>query len=119
MAKSKHKSHKQVRRPRPSAASGLMAGWTVTVLMTVACELGALVVKLLAREATPGWERLPVLAGLLIFASLVSGTVGLFLTAVVVRTQRPQPPPLAVLTAVVVGLVPWLTLAAMYLRDNG
>ncbi|HET6883896.1 MAG TPA: hypothetical protein VFI31_27325 [Pirellulales bacterium] len=106
---------KRKRKPKarvqsePRTVEVITVGWMLTVITTLACEVGFVISRWLA-----GDERSPlmVLSGLLLFAALVIGVVALLILPVVLRSRRVPPPSGVVVFAVVVSAAP-LAMAAM------
>lgn len=108
------------RRQRPIAAApsesesrsaeAATIGWLLCVFTTLACVCGALVARWI------GLARLPILAGLLLFAALVIGVISLGLGLIVYRVRN-VPPPLGVYVfAVAVAALPIIVILVNVLR---
>ena len=95
---------------------GLTVGWTVTMMTTLFCELGAAGTRAFVRFVNPDAALLSMFSGLLLFAAAVIGTVLLVLTPIIVYRKRSNLPPGVVFFAYVIGAVPWL---GMLLQAQG
>ncbi|MBX3412982.1 MAG: hypothetical protein KF708_09870 [Pirellulales bacterium] len=84
-------------------------GWMLTVMMTCLCEVGAFALGVFLRYSEGG-TNFELLRGMLLFAAVVLGLVTLILTAVVWRLRRVPPPTSVTLFAIVVAVVPMLTM---------
>lgn len=99
---------KRKRRPKarpqmePRTIEVLTVGWMLTVVTTLACEIGFVISRGLAGGDGP----LMLLSGLLLFAALVIGMIALLLMPVVLRTRRPAPPSGIVFFAAVISAMP-------------
>lgn len=95
-----------------SAATALTASWMLSILTSLLCNVGAIA----AHAAVGVWPDEPgvqLLAGFLLFGSVVVGVVTLALTPLVARSRRrPAPRPL-VAGGVLLALAP---LAAALMR---
>jgi hypothetical protein len=94
----------------PPAVETLTVGWMLSVMTTLACELGFVAARgyLLAFDGTA--RRIQVLAMMLMFAALVVGTTSVGLMVVVLRARRIPPPQGIVVFSSVVGLAPAVTI---------
>ncbi|HVA49470.1 MAG TPA: hypothetical protein VNH11_24095 [Pirellulales bacterium] len=91
----------------------LTIGWMLTVVTTLACELGSA----LARWAAGVNEGpLRMLSELLLFAALVIGFIALLVMPVVLRSRRVAPPSGVLVFAVVVTAAPLLMVAVEILK---
>jgi len=91
------------------AADLVTVVWMLHVVTAFACQ----VVGALARLAylwVSDHPLLGVLAGFMLLASLVAGTVSLLLLPVVWRARRVPPPTGILVVAIGVGVMPWLIL---------
>lgn len=92
-----------------AAAQALTTSWMLAILTSLLCNLGAI----FAHVAIPiwpdaaGWQ---LLAGFLLFGSVVVGTVTLLLTPLVYKALRTPPPRQLVGFGVVLALAPLVTL---------
>lgn len=107
------KKNKQPRRAaepaETKAADFMTVGWLVAVMTTLSCELLSVVATWYFRFH-PEAKQMSMLAGFLLFASLITGTTALILAAIVWKARR-VPPPLGVTAfAVAVSLGPLLIL---------
>lgn len=116
MAQTKKQRPKKSPEVRPNAGTGetrladfFTVGWLLTVMMTCLCEVGAFALGVWLRNSAGG-TSFELLRGILLFAAVILGLVTIILTAIVWRLRR-VPPPLGVtLFAVVVAVVPILTI---------
>ena len=99
--------------PPPSsesrAADLVTVVWMLHFVTAFACQ----VVGALARLAylwLANHPLLGMLAGFMLLASLVAGTITLLLIPVVLRMRRAAPPTGILIVAIAVGLLPWMTL---------
>lgn len=114
------KSSKKASRQRPPdppakaetpAAEFLTIGWLLTVMTTVVCLAGHLVVKLLGNWQLGGaW--VDVLAGILLFAAVVVGIGSIALLALVRKMRAESPPGPIMVFSLAVGLAPLLFVLA-------
>ena len=90
--------------PRPDS---LTVACSLAVMTAFACEIGVVLARVGVALAS-SLEWLGLLGGLLFFAALVVGAIGLMLLLIVVRRKRaPVPRPL-IGFAMAVGVAPWL-----------
>jgi membrane protein YdbS with pleckstrin-like domain len=99
--KKRSKSH-AVSEPR--TVEVLTVGWMLTVVTTLACEVGYVVARWLATDE----GTLMALSRLLLFAAFVIGLIALFITPVVLRSRRVAPPNGVTFFAVAVAAAPLL-----------
>lgn len=116
MSKMKRRGRGSSARPahRPNhgesrAADAVTIAWSLTVMMTLVCQLGAMGTNWYV-QYDGGAERIEVLSGLLLFSALVLGAISLLLMPVVWRSRRVPPPRAIAIFAVVVAAAPLLTL---------
>lgn len=116
MVKTKKALPNKDRQERPSGGTGetrvadfFTVGWMLTVMMTTLCEVAAFALGVWLRQ-WPAGANLELLRGILLFAAVVLGLVTLVLTLLVRRIRRVPPPPGVTLFAVVVAVVPLLTI---------
>jgi hypothetical protein len=109
------KKRRKTTRVEPSRPIEVLTiGWMLTVVTTLVCELAFVLVRSMNRTGQPS---LSMLAGLLLFAALVSGLVVLVMTPVVLRGRR-QPPPRAVtIVSLVIAAAPLVLVALEVLRE--
>lgn len=81
----------------------------LTVMMTCLCEVGAFALGVWLRNSAGG-TSFELLRGILLFAAVVLGLVTIILTAIVWRLRRVPPPMGITLFALVVAIVPMLTI---------
>ncbi|MGH7134548.1 MAG: hypothetical protein ACREHD_02345 [Pirellulales bacterium] len=93
----------------PRSVEILTVGWMLTVVTTLACEVGFVISRWLA-DGSDG--PLMVLSGLLLFAAFVIGVIGLLIMSIVLRTRRLPPPSGVVVFASVISGAP-LAMAAI------
>lgn len=108
----KRKTKKKVRAAMPAetrAADAVTVGWMLCVVTALICNVGAMVVRWALSDYSDH-INLQVLFALLAFSALVAGTLSLCLLPVVLRTRRVPPPPGIIVFAIVVGVMPLLTL---------
>ena len=86
-------------------ADTMTVGWMLTVMTTLACQTGMVVVRAI-EHYQPDVEALPVFGDLLLFSALVFGVISLVLAPVVLRLRRTPVPPGITVFAVAVGLTP-------------
>lgn len=89
--------------------------WMLAVMCGAGCELLALVVQFFVAQH-PGETNLLALRSVLLFASLVTGTLSLVLGVVVRKLRRELPPTPITVFALLVGVEPFLFLLALWLR---
>lgn len=110
MTKRKLKKKPRSVAPAESKASdAITVAWMLCVVTGLICDVGAIIV----RWTLSGYSdnvNLQVLFALLAFSALVAGTLSLCLLPVVLKTRRVPPPPGIVVFAIVVGVMPLLTL---------
>ncbi|MGE0608195.1 MAG: hypothetical protein AB7O62_13955 [Pirellulales bacterium] len=105
----KKKSRPAAAPVETQAANFMTTGWLIAVMTTLACEVFSVIAAWYHRFH-PDNQPLEMLAGFLLFASLVTGTAALILAVVVWRARRVPPPPGITVFAVVVSLAPFLLL---------
>jgi hypothetical protein len=112
----KRKNRKNPRIQQPStdtrAGEALTVGWMLSVMTTVACEVGVVTARVV-HAVGPEFERVVVLGELLLFAAVVSGLVSLLLAAMVFRVRQVAPPNGVTAFALIVAVAP---LVALFLR---
>ena len=117
MSKAKRRKKTRTRPDRPTESRRvevLTVGWSMMVLMTLFCEIGA-AGAVWYRHSHPEAQAAEALAALLLLETLVVGVLLLALTPVVVRSRREKPPRGIVVLALVVGAVPLVGLAVWYI----
>lgn len=108
------KKQRDATRASGSTAEAVTVGWVLCLLTTAATELAGVLTRVL--HTTYGSERLNMLSGLLLLAAAISGLFLLALTPVTVKLRNdPLPQPLIV-AALLMGVVPLLTLAILLFR---
>ena len=113
MSKAKRRKKKLTRPDRPTESRRvevLTVGWSMMVLMTLICEIGA-AGAIWYGHFHPEAQAAEALAALLLLGALVVGALLLVLTPVVVRSRREKPPRGIVVLALVVGAAPLVGLA--------
>ncbi len=98
-----------------SAADAATICWLLAAITAIVCEFGLLAARLYF-AANPDAHNVAQLGGLLIFASVVVGTIALLLTPVVYRVRQIAPPRPVTIVVVIIGAVPWVVLIAQALR---
>jgi len=109
MTKRKLKKKPHVAPAESKSADAITVAWMLCIVTGLICEVGAIIV----RWALPGyWDsvNLQVLFALLAFSALVVGALSLCLLPVVLKARRVPPPPGIIVFAIVVGVMPLLTL---------
>jgi membrane protein YdbS with pleckstrin-like domain len=91
----------------PRTVEVLTVAWMLTVVTTLACEVGFV----FARWLAAGDGLLAMLSHLLLFAAFVIGLVALFVTPVVLRSRRVAPPSGVTVFALVVAAAPIVLVA--------
>ena len=91
----------------PRTVEVLTVGWMLTVVTTLACEVGFVLARWLAR----GERSLTMLSRLLLFAAFIIGLIALFVTPVVLRSRRVAPPRGVTAFSVVVAAAPIILVA--------
>ncbi len=94
----------------PRAVEALTVAWCLSVITVFLCDLGSACAWFYLR-VDPGAERMQVLAGLLLFAAVVTGVVALVLIPVVCRLRSEPPPRGFLVFAVLVSVAPLIALA--------
>ena len=110
--KRKNRKNRRIKQPNTEsrAAEALTVGWMLSVMTTLACELGVVAAKIV-HAAWLQMERLAVLGELLLFAAVVSGLVSLLLAAMVFRVRQVSPPRGVTTFALIVAAAPLVALA--------
>lgn len=98
----------------PRTVEVLTVGWMLTVVTTLACEIGFVVSRAMAGVSE---GPLMILSQLLLFAALVIGTIALLMTPVVVRSRRLPPPAGVTVFAVTVAAAPLALVAIEMLKQ--
>ena len=120
MAKAQRRKKRRTRLARPTESRRvevLTVGWSMMVLMTLICEIGA-AGAMGYRHFHPDAQAAQVLAALLLLGTLVVGALLLVLTPVVVWMRREKPPRGIVVFAVVVGAAPLVGMAVWYIATS-
>src|ERR1700742_4103495 len=91
----------------PRTVEVLTVGWMLTVVTTLACEVGFVA----ARWLSGGERTLTLLSHLFLFAAFVIGLVALFVTPVVLRSRRVPPPAGVTVFALAVAAAPIVLVA--------
>lgn len=84
----------------------------MALVTALVCELATVAVRAFQRRDDP-LPKLAALAGLLLFGSLVAGTLTLLLTPMVWRLRRVPPPVGITVFAVIVAVTPLVALLAL------
>ncbi|HVX10102.1 MAG TPA: hypothetical protein VHC22_02765 [Pirellulales bacterium] len=111
--KRKKRSKSRV-EPDARGVEVLTVGWMLTVVTTLACEIGFAAARLMSDASD---SSLMLLSQLLLFAAFVIGILALFMTPIVVRSRRLPPPPGVTVFAITVAAAP-LVLAAMEMMQK-
>lgn len=92
-----------------AAAQALTTSWMLSILTSLLCTLGAIFAHFAIRiwPDAAGWQ---LLAGFLLFGSVVVGAVTMLLTPLVYKARRTPPPRQLVGFGVVMALAPLVTL---------
>jgi len=93
----------------PRTVEILTVGWMLTVVTTLACEIGFVISRWLAAGSD---SPLMMLSGLLLFAAFVIGVIGLLIMSIVLRARRLPPPSVVIVFASVISGAP-LAMAAI------
>jgi hypothetical protein len=111
MSKRKLKKKHRASIPAESrAAETLTVAWMLCVAIGLVCDVGAIFVRWFLPDYADS-VNLHVLFALLAFSALVVGTLSLCLLPVVLKSRKVPPPPGIIVFAIVVGVMPLLTLA--------
>ena len=117
MSKAKRRKKKRA-KPAPPTESRrvevLTVAWSLMVLMTLVCEIGA-VAAIWYGRSHPEAEAVRALATVLLLETLVVGVLLLALTPVVLRMRREKPPRGFVVFAVIIGAAPLVGMAVWYI----
>ena len=98
----------------PRSVEILTVGWMLTVVTTLACELGFVISRWLADSSD---SPLMILSDLLLFAAFVIGMIGLLIMSIVLRARRLPPPSVVVVFASVISGAP-LAMAAIEMLNR-
>ncbi len=93
------------------AAEAATIGWMLATLTGAVAELGVLAARLYT-AAYPDAKGIGTAGELLLFASALIGLIVLGLIPVVYKVRTLKPPPAITAFAVVVGILPWITIIA-------
>ena len=117
MPKPKQKRREASYEPNESQASkAVTVGWSLSVIMVLACVLLALAARLLS-WAQPASERLPVLEQFALGSACVIGAVSLLLVPVVYKVRRIPPPLGLAVFGVLVAAAPWIVVLVRNLQS--
>ena len=108
MSKAKRRRKKRASRAEPKETSGaemLTIAWSMMVLTTLICEIGAALTIWHAR-AHPEAGAIRALSFVLVMETLIVGTLLLVLTPVMLRLRRQRPPRGILVFAMIVGATP-------------
>ena len=117
MSKVKRRKNKRTKPARPTESRRvevLTVGWSMMVMMTLACEIGA-AAAIWYDRSHPEAQKTRALAAVLLLATLVVGVLLLVITPVVVQMRSQKPPRGFVAFAVVVGAAPLVGMAVWYI----
>lgn len=116
MPKRKKASRENSYEPNESQASkALTVGWSLSVIMVLACILMALAARLLS-WALPDSERLPILEEFALGSACLIGAASLLLVPVVYKVRRIPPPLGLAVFGVVVAAAPWIVVIVRSLK---
>lgn len=113
MSKAKRRKKKRTRPDRPTESRRvevLTVGWSMMVLMTLICEIGA-AGAIWYSHSHPEAQAAGAVSAVLLLETLLVGVLMLVLTPVVVRVRQEKPPRGIVVFAVVVGATPLVGMA--------
>jgi hypothetical protein len=114
-ARSKHKPRKKVRAPRPEA-DGLTVIWATTLITAIIAEVAAFAIRGYV-VYYPQAKLLGMLSNYLLLTAALVGAFLIILTPIVVRRKVSNPPFGVVLTAYIVGAIPWLAMVVEGMRS--
>ena len=102
-------------RAEAPTAEFLTIAWLLTVMTTLACEVGYFVVTMISNWRVDA-KWLELLAGVLMFAALVTGLMSVGMLFAVRRMRKIPPPTPIVIFSVIVGVTPILLAIARAFR---
>jgi hypothetical protein len=116
------KKDKHHRKPRgehqpPNSTEMATMAWVMTTLTTFVCVALMAGLKGYVVWIDPEAVKLGVLAGLLLFASMVLGVLALGLELVVLRIRKPSPPRPVLFASTVIALLPIVAALLAFLRQ--
>ena len=89
--------------------------WMLTLLATVAAEVAGIATRALLLIVGAS-DRIHVLSVTLLLVALFSGLLTLGLTPISLKLRRVAPPRAIVVTAVIIGWMPLVTLLLLWMR---
>ena len=122
--KSKNKPSRPAKGPVKNPSQGpaeaptaefLTIAWLLTVMTTLGCEVGYFVVTMISNWRVDA-KWLELLAGVLMFAALVTGLMSVGMLFAVRRMRKIPPPTPIVIFSVIVGVTPILLAIARAFR---
>jgi hypothetical protein len=103
----------------PRSVEALTVFWMLTALATLIAEtIAAAALFAMAFSPDLGNSLLRIMPGVMLFTALVTGTICLALTPLVLRQRRTPPPRGVVGIVILIGVSPWLMLAASLFRGR-
>ena len=91
--------------------------WMLAMLATLVAEVFGIAARaLLMFVGSSEWVR--VFSVTLLLVALLSGLTTLGLTPIAIRVRRSAPPRAIVVTAVIIGWMPLVTLALLWIRET-
>jgi hypothetical protein len=108
-ARSKHKTRKKDRAPRP-AVDGLTVIWGTTLITCLMTQVTAFALRGYVRFGDPTARLLLMLSSYFLLTSALIGLFLIILTPIVVRRGRSNPPLGVVVAAYALGAVPLLAM---------
>jgi len=93
-------------------ADAITVGWMLSMVTTLLCEVGALVVRAaLFRDGQPLSNAVSAMFAMLLFSAFVVGIASLLLIPVVYKVRRDPPPRSITIAVVIIGAAPLVTMA--------
>ena len=108
-ARSKHKTRKKDRAPRP-AVDTLTVVWATTLFTGLITLVSAVSIRAYVSFGDPTAKLLGRLSSYFLLTSALIGLFLLILTPIIVHRGRSNPPFALVLTAYAVGAAPWIAM---------
>lgn len=102
-------------RNESQTSKAVTVGWSLSVVMVLACVLMALAARLLS-WAQPNSERLPVLQEFALGSACLIGAVSLLLVPVVYKVRRIPPPLGLAVFGVIAAAAPWIVVLVRSLQ---
>jgi hypothetical protein len=117
MPKNKKARRENAYEPNESQASkAVTVGWSLSVVMVLACILMALAARLLS-WAQPDSKRLPVLEEFALGSACLIGAASLLLVPVVYKVRQIPPPLGLAVFGVIVAAAPWIVVLVRSLQN--